>query len=112
MMQDDFHIGKMRQTGILKQNHPVANSSGGEDDNYTTVLTTRGWLRKDSGNINLLTGQITLTKTYTWICRFQQAITVNVDTTWFIGGQEYVLEDYELIDEIKHLYKFNLRKDE
>jgi hypothetical protein len=110
----DFNIGLLRQTGDFQINTPISNDSGGQGDSYSTVCTTRLYLYKERGGTNLLTGQIVYSKTYTIICRFQQAIinNINVDTQWLINGEVYMVSDWEEVNEIPHLLIFKALKDE
>lgn len=101
-------IGEMRQKGTLKQNSPVANDSGGQDDNYTGILTCRGRLRQNSGSKRLENGEIVQNKGWQWICRFQQAITIDADTAWEIDGKFYRITNWEKIDQLNHWYEFTL----
>lgn len=109
-MIKEFHIGLLRLTGTLRNNTPNANTSGGQDDNYSTVLTTRVYLEKDKGATSLITGQKVFNKDYTLICRYQSGIVLNPDSIWVINNETYTIRDFELIDEIKHLYIFHVVK--
>lgn len=105
-MPFSINIGDMRQTGTFMQNNPVANSSGGQDDNYTALVTCRGRLRKIKGSKGLEDGDSVFNKEYEWVCRYQNAIVMTPDTALQIGGQMYKINDFEKVDEIKHFYRF------
>lgn len=108
----EFHIGLMRSRVNFKKNNPVANLSGGQGDDYTVIVNTRGFLQKLRGGTNLLTGQIVLSRDYVLMCRFQAAIQIDVDTRVNVDGAEFSIKDFEIVDQIKHIYQFNITKDE
>lgn len=101
-------IGEMKQTGILRKNNPINNASGGQDDNYTDVLTCRGRFRQRSANKSLEQGDIVQNKSFEWICRYQAAIILDVDSIWVIGGVSYRIAGWEKVDQVPHLYRFIL----
>ena len=107
-MPINISIGEMRQTGTLRNNTPVANTSGGVSDSYTDVLTCRGKLRQQSGKKSIEQGQVVQNKAFYWTCRFQQGIVINEDSIWVIGGQQYRITNWEKIDQINHWYEFTL----
>ncbi len=103
-----FQIGEMRKVGTFLRNNPVANSSGGQDDNYVDIATVRGQLIKQSGRKAFEQGEFVNNKNYEWYCRYSINIVVDTDTILVIDGLQYRIADYEFIDEIKHFYKFTL----
>lgn len=112
-------IGQLRRIATLLNNTPIENSSGGEADNYTTVLTTRCSITKTSGSFALLQGSLTIDRGYKMICRNQNAFGVNedeagsilnTDSRWQIGGNTYRILDHFLIDDKPHWRQFNLEK--
>lgn len=107
-MRTQPSIGELRQIGILRRNAPVANDSGGYDDAYTDVLTCRGRLRQQSGRKAMEQGEIVQNKSWEWLCRFQTAIVIDVDSVWSIGGQIYRINDWEKVDQLPHWYRFTL----
>jgi hypothetical protein len=107
-MAFNISIGEMRQSGTLRNNNPVANLSGGVDDNYGDVITCRGKLRQQSGKKSIEQGEVVQNKVFYWTCRFQQGIVLNEDSIWVIGGQQYRITNWEKIDQINHWYEFTL----
>ena len=101
-------IGEMRQSGTLRKNNPVNNTSGGQSDNYSDVLTCRGRFRQRSANKSLEQGDIVQNKTFEWVCRFQAAIVLDVDSAWVIGGVYYRITSWEKVEQMPHFYKFIL----
>jgi hypothetical protein len=114
----NFHIGQLRQTAIFKVNTPTANATtdrdavltGGLNDSYSTLLTTRCKLRKSGGGRSLLQGMISDKESFEMICRFQDGIHNNlrIDTKIDILNFRYTIDSWEVIDEIKNFYKFRL----
>lgn len=108
-MSTAITIGDMRQSGILRQNTPVPDQSGGQTDNYADVLRCRGRFRHLKGNTSLEQGDVVQNRGYEWVCRFQAAVTINPATAWVIGGVYYRISDWYKIDEVNHFYRFILQ---
>lgn len=102
------NTGEMRSSGTFLKNIPISNDSGGQSDNFTTVLTCRGRLRQNSGKKSLEQGEIVQDKTFEWVCRFQAAIVIGADSAWNIGGQQYRISNWELVNQIPEWYRFTL----
>lgn len=104
-------IGQMRQVGIFQTNSPGAVDNG-FIDSYTTLLTTRGQLKKvgneRSGNRVNAGGTLGFQNTYDWICRFQSGLTIDKKCRWVIDGKNYTIEGYEQIDMKNFYYRFRI----
>ena len=105
-------IGEMRSVVLFEQNTPVDNGSGGQEDNFIELLTTRGRLRKNKGYKDIEQGDVVFDKGYELICRWRSDLVINKDTRVTIRGEHYRITDHELVDEIKHWYKFLLSKND
>lgn len=101
-------IGEMKQVGTLRKNNPVANTTGGQYDGYTDVLTCRGRFRQRSANKSLEQGDIVQNKSFEWVVRWQGAIVIDVDSAWVIGGVYYRIASWEKVDQVPHFYRFIL----
>lgn len=111
-------IGQMRSSVQFLVNVPTAAATttreavttGGLNDVYSVLLTTRGRLRKKSGNRSFMMGLIEIKESYELICRFQSTLESNlrVDNKVLIDSKTYTLNSWEKIDEINHLYVFDL----
>lgn len=118
MVLTGFNIAQMRSRVQFLVNAPTtaataereAVTTGGLNDVYLTLLTTRGRLRKKSGNRGLDLGLVEIKETYELICRFQSTLESNlrVDTKILIDSKTYTIASWEKVDEIKHFYKFEL----
>lgn len=118
MVLKNFDIAQMRSTVTFKVNAPTTAATGdrlaiavaGLNDSYSTLLVTRGRLRKRNGQRNLLTGIIEDKEQYELICRFQSGVENNlrVDTKVDIKNFRYTIDTWEKVDEIGHWYKFIL----
>lgn len=118
MVLTGFTIGQMRSTAIFKINTPTTNATAereaievkGLNDSYSTLLITRCRLRKQRGQRNLVTGEITNSQSFEMICRVQSGIDNNLrtDTKIDIGNFRYTIDTWEKVDEIDHWYKFIL----
>lgn len=118
MVLNKVPIGQMRSTVIFRLNSPTTSATsdreavttGGQNDVYSNLLTTRGRLKKKNGkrdlDLALLAGQ----DSYELICRFQSAINTGIQTNGkvFVDSIEYTIQTWEVIDQIRHWYKFEL----
>lgn len=103
-------IGKMREVVVFLQNTPVAKGAGYED-NYSTLVTTRGQLIDSGESRGLSFGAILDTETPKLIVRFQTALAnaLRSDTKIVINSVTYTMNGRpKLIDQKKHLYEFRL----
>lgn len=102
------NTGEMRSRGNFLKNTPVANNSGGFDDDFAIVLTCRGRLRQNHGKKSMEQGEIVQDKTFEWVCRYQAAIAIDADSAWMIDGQQYRISNWELVNQIPEWYRFTL----
>lgn len=105
-----YNFTQMRFSGTLQQNVPVDDGAGGQEDNWTNVLTTRCSLEKQSGKLVDGAGKMEYNKYYILVCRFQQAIVLDVDSRWLINNEVYKVTDFEKVDFKPHYYTFNVTK--
>lgn len=113
MKPRDFHIGMMRSIVKFEANTPTDTNDGGEEEFYTEFLTTRGYLKKRNGYRSLEQGDMVLNSGYSMICRFQTALENQLNTDVRIvmdNNRVFRIESWEVYDEIKHLYKFDLNE--
>lgn len=107
-------LGKLRQSGQLQINTPIQQGAGFKD-NYTTLLTCRGDLTKARGDRGLNSGEVDISSTWFWDCRYQSAIanvTNKKSIRWIIDGRKFTVNNYELIDQKKRYYRFTLLENE
>lgn len=117
-MAKQLTIGQFRQVVYFLANAATTNatttrlatSSGGKNDNYTILVTTRGKLRKSHGSRELSFGLVQESETYTLLCRFETALESNlrVDTKIIIDSKTYTLQSWEKVEQINHIYSFKL----
>jgi len=105
-----YTIGEFRHVGIFQKNQPADNDSGGQDDNWVNIVTTRGRLEKTKGGKGIEEGSLQFNKSYVWICRYQSDLVIDQDTRLMIDGHPYQIMDFELENQIRHIYIFNLNK--
>lgn len=118
MVLERFTIGQMRSSVEFFVNAATVNATtereavttGGRNDSYVSLLTTRGRLRKKNGNRGLDLGLIESKETYELICRFQSTLesSLATDVKLVIDSKVFTIASWEKIDEIKHFYKFEL----
>lgn len=101
-------IGLFRERVAFRKNVPPSDDSGGEDDNYSTFLTTRGYLRKTSGNRTLEASQAVNNSTYELWVRYQDALANEIKPSLraIIDGKNFTCHDVEVIAERDSYYKF------
>lgn len=108
---NDFHIGRLKKIVTFKKNSR-ASLGAGSKDNFETFLTTRCSLEKKRAVKQADRGQAEVAQWYKMICRFQLNLINNLSTTSIcvIDSETYVIHDFDLIDEKRHLYEFVISK--
>ncbi len=106
----DFSSGQMRTVAVFYSNEPVANDSGGRDDNWVQVTSTRARLRQDRGKKTNEQGQIIFNKDFQLVCRFKRDITPDAKWKVKIDGEDYRIINFVLYNEIKRWFIFSLSK--
>lgn len=104
--------GDMRSSVIFQKSIPTSDGAGGQVDNYTTFYTCRGRLRQSSGRRSDEQMELVRNKTMELIVRYTTTIADNLDETTriIINGDTYMVQNFELVDEIPHWYKFTIAK--
>jgi hypothetical protein len=102
-------IGKMDKVCELLQNTPIAQGVGGQDS-YSVLLTTRGYLKKSSGNRALQFTDISINDSWSLIVRKQNQMVNNLrrDMKWRIDNRTFTIDSWEDIEEEHFYYKFYL----
>lgn len=99
----------MRSKVQVWQNSPVANSSGGRDDNYSLIFETRGQLRVKSSTKILEDGQKLFGQSLELVVRYQGKWgLLNTDTILLINGESYKISSSTLKNQIKDELIFKL----
>lgn len=103
-------IGEMRSKVEMLKNVPTDATTGGAIDHYGIIVTTRGRLRKRSGQRDLSFGDIVDAESYELTMRYQVDIENNlrIDTKFLINGLVYSINSWELFQEVKFYYKVNI----
>lgn len=105
----------MRSRVQMLKNVPTDATTGGAYDNYGIIVTTRGRLRRSSGNRALTFGEIINDESYELILRYQQAIEndLAINTKFLINGLVYSIDSWEKFEEINFYYriKMSIHKD-
>ncbi len=102
-------IGKMDKVCVLKQNTPGTLGAGAVDS-YATLLTTRGWLRKSSGNRSLSFGDLVGNDSWKLTVRKENALVNNLrhDLKWVIDGRTFTIQTWTNVGERSFYYEFEL----
>lgn len=110
MAQKGSLIGQMKEVVVFYNNSAQTALGAGFNAGYVSFVTTRGKLKQISGRKTDDFGNITFENYYILVCRYQNALAENLtnDTVLAINGQLYGITTYQLIDERKAYYQFNL----
>jgi len=96
----------------FERNDPQPTETGGEVDQYSELLTTRGYLRTRSGNRSLADGELLLYSSHELTCRFQQALEneLSKDVRILINNAFYTISAWALTDEKRFYYTFQINQ--
>lgn len=118
MVLNNYAIGQFRQTVVFMANTATTSATtireavttGGKNDNYSILLTTRGRLRKSNGSRGLSFGLVADDETYELVCRFQTALeaSLRTDTKIIIDSKTYTPQSWEKVDQLNHIYIFRI----
>lgn len=102
-------VGELKDIVVFKKNTP-ANLGAGAQDSYSTLLTTRGRLRKLSGSRSLSFGILDEHNSWELIVRFQTTLETNLrmDLKVTVGSRTFTISSVEKIGEDRFYYKFIL----
>lgn len=100
-------IGEFTKTVVFKQNTPTTLGAG-KKDAYTTLLTTKGRLKKQSGSRSLGFGDIQITNSYELLVRYQSSLATNLraDVKIEIDSKTFTIQTFEKIGEKNFYYRF------
>lgn len=114
-------IGIMRSVVVFLTNTPTtaatatlnAVTTGGQNDVYSTLLSTRGRLKKLNGGRMLEMGMIQSEDAYELTCRFQTALetALKVNGKVTVDGAAFTINTWEKMDQINHIYKFKINSE-
>lgn len=106
-----MEVGQLNKVVVFKQNTPTTLGAGAKDA-YTTLLTTRGSLRKLNGGRGLSFGELLESNSYEMITRYQVALAngLNMAVKVEIESKTYTIQSFEKIGEKKFYYKFILNQ--
>jgi hypothetical protein len=105
-------IGKFDKVVVFKTDTP-SDLGAGAEDNYTTLLTTRGRLERNGGGRSGAFADITGTESWTLWVRKQTALVnaLSIAMKVEIEGYLYAVTGWEDIEERHFYYKFSLNKE-
>lgn len=106
-----FTIGSLKEKVTFKKNTRGSLGAGSKDF-FETFLVTRCSLETKRSAKQNDRGQVEIAVWYKMICRFQLNLLNNINgqAICVIDNVNYVIHDFELIDEKKHLYEFTISK--
>lgn len=104
-------IGRLDKIVAFQTNAPVASGAGNRDI-YSTVLTTRGYLKFGGGSRSGADYLIEGNQAWTLIVRKENALVaiLGMSLKVLIEGKLYTVQSFEDIDEEHGYYKFSLTR--
>lgn len=104
-------IGKMDQVVAFQTNSPAASGSGNRDI-YTTVLTTRGYLKSGGGSRDGSYQDIAGNENWTLVVRKQTALVaiLGMSLKVLINGKTFTVQHFEDVEQEHFYYKFSLTR--
>lgn len=104
-------VGNMDKVVVFKQNAPTALGAGNKDG-YSTLLTTRGYLKKSVGSRNSGFSDILGDSSYFLTVRKQAALTaaLKMSLKVEIENRTYTIQGWEDIEEEHFYYRFSLTR--
>lgn len=106
-----FDTGSLRHTVVFKKN--TRGSLGfGSKDHFETFLTTRCSLEKKRAMKAADRGKVEIASFYRMVCRFEVNLFNQLSGSCVceINSEVYVVHDFNVVDERKHLYEFIIAK--
>jgi hypothetical protein len=104
-------IGGLHKIVVFNKNTP-AQMGAGTVDSYSTLLTTRGSLKKQSGIRGLGFGELLESNSYVMYVRYQQALEDNLrmDMKIEVEGRVFTISSYDKVEEKRFYYKLILNE--
>lgn len=105
--------GKFKDRVTFRNNTgKVQNASGGHNDSYSNVLTTRGLFRSKSGSFGSFEGTPMITNECELIVRYQSALNtqLKVETYVSVNGNDYKVLSWEIVEQEFKYVKLQLAR--
>ena len=99
----------MNIKGALQNNEGVSKR-----EHYVEKLICWGELKKSTGNRNNEVNETVLNSAWTWTVRFSEDLETNINKSsrWVIQNRFFTITSYEIVDQKRFYYKFNLMERE
>lgn len=111
MVMSDL-IGNMDKVVTFYVNTPTDAGAGGNNDGYSAALTTRGFLKKQSGDRNSQLYDLAISNTWYLTVRKQNALSAILSPSLKVGvqGKEglFTVQSWEDVQEDHFYYKLTL----
>jgi len=106
-----MEVGTLNKVVVFKQNTPTTKGAG-KADAYTTLLTTRGSLKKLNGSRGISFGELLESNSYEMFTRYQQDLEDNLSMSVKveIESRLFTISSYEKIGEKRFYYRFILNE--
>ncbi len=104
-------VGELNKIVVFKSNTPTTQGAGAKDG-YSTLLTTRGRLRKLSGARNLTFGELVESSSYELKVRYEQTLADNIKRNMKveIDGKIYTIDSVEQVEEKRKYFLIALKR--
>lgn len=105
-------IGDLKKTVTFKVNTPVASTTGGFTDSFSTLLTTKGHLRKKGGSRSLQSGEIEINDLWQLTVRYQSTLETSLSQSVIveIDSRVFTVQAWEKLEEKNFYYLINLNE--
>lgn len=103
---------RLNKVVVFKVNTPTVAATLGGVASYSTLVETRGRLRKQGGNRNLTGGEFSIDGSYELIVRYTDTIynAIKPDMKMEIEGVLYSIVSWEKLDEKRFYIKFIINR--
>jgi hypothetical protein len=101
--------GQLKKVVVFQKNTPTTQGAG-KKDSWATLVTTRGFLEKNSGRRSLDNSQKVFDNSWKLITRFESILETNLNTALrvLIDGKYFTIDSWEKKGEKRFHFIFQL----
>lgn len=97
-------VGQMRTVALFRKSTPIQNETGGYEDNFADLLTTRCRFTQKKAKRSDEDMQLVMNRDFELVCRFQTALIIDNDTIVIVNGDTYTITEIRLDKENNKQY--------
>lgn len=91
-------IGQLKTQALFLKNTPSNSDTGGTFDNFVSVATTWGELKKRSGFRGRDAGEIVLGSTHRFECRADSRVILDTSLKVRINSRDYTIDSFDEVE--------------